>query len=72
MSTGKKLLVRTGFEYEAAEKFWLRGGFSTGNSSFSFGLGYKIKPALIDISFSSHEKLGITSSVSIIFNIKNF
>jgi len=72
ISTSKKLLVRTGFEYEAAEKFWLRGGFSTENSSFSFGLGYKIKPVTIDIGFSSHERLGITSSASIIFNIKNF
>jgi hypothetical protein len=72
MSTSKKLLVRTGFEYEAAEKLWLRGGFSTENSSFSFGLGYKIKPVTIDIGFSSHERLGITSSISLIFNIKNF
>lgn len=71
MTTGQKLDVRTGFEYEAAKRFWLRGGFSSANSSFSFGFGYKSTPAMIDISFSTHEKLGITSSISIIFNIKS-
>ena len=29
MSTGSKLIFRTGFEYEAAKKLWLRGGFSS-------------------------------------------
>jgi hypothetical protein len=69
MITGNKLVVRTGFEYEAVKRFWLRGGFSTSCSSFSFGLGYQSKPALIDVSFSTHERLGITSSISIIFII---
>ena len=40
MSSGSKLIVRTGFEYEAAKKLWLRGGFCTDNNSFSFGLGF--------------------------------
>jgi hypothetical protein len=57
--------LRTGFEYEAARGFWLRGGFRTFNPSFSFGLGYKIGSAIIDIAFATHEKLGITSSISI-------
>jgi hypothetical protein len=69
MSSGSKLIIRTGFEYEAAKKFWLRGGFSTNNSSFSFGLGYLTKIVQIDIGFLTHEKLGITSSVSLIFKI---
>lgn len=71
MITGDKLVVMTGFEYEAVKRLWFRGGFSTANSSFSFGLGYQTQPALIDIAFSTHERLGITSSISIIFNIKN-
>jgi hypothetical protein len=70
MTTGNRLVVRTGFEYEAVKNFWVRGGFGTANSSFSFGVGVLAKPALIDIAFSTHEKLGITSSISIIFNIK--
>jgi hypothetical protein len=69
ISTGSKLLIRTGFEYEAAKKLWLRGGFSTNNSSFSFGLGYFTKIAQIDLGFTTHEKLGVTSSISIVFKI---
>jgi hypothetical protein len=69
MSSGSKLIIRTGFEYEAAKKFWLRGGFSTDNNSFSFGLGYIVKIAQIDLGFVTHEKLGVTSSVSLIFKI---
>lgn len=71
MSTGQKLVIRTGFEYEAAKKFLIRGGFSTENNSFCFGMGYRDGPAMIDFAFSTHEKLGITSSVSIIFDIKS-
>jgi hypothetical protein len=47
----------------------LRGGFSTDNNSFSFGLGYLIKVVQLDIGFITHEKLGVTSSVSFIFKI---
>jgi hypothetical protein len=70
MSTGENIIIRTGFEYEAAKKFWIRGGFSTENSSFSFGLGYLLKSMKIDLSFSTHDRLGVTSSVSIIFKIR--
>jgi hypothetical protein len=70
MSTGKNLIIRSGFEYEAAKKFLVRGGFSTENSSFCFGFGYRTGPAMIDFGFATHEQLGITSSVSIIFSIQ--
>jgi hypothetical protein len=69
ITTGSKLIFRTGVEYEAAKKLWLRSGFSTENNSFSFGLGYLAKIVIIDIGFISHEKLGLTSSISLIFNI---
>jgi hypothetical protein len=69
MTTGNRLVVRTGFEYEAVKNFWVRGGFGTANSSFSFGIGVLAKPALIDLAFSTHETLGITSSISIIIKI---
>jgi len=69
MSTESKLLLRTGFEYEAAKNLWLRGGFGTNNNSFSFGLGYLTRIAKLDLGFVTHEKLGVTSSVSIIFKI---
>lgn len=70
MSTGHNLVLRSGFEYEAAKKLLLRGGFSTENSSFCFGFGYRTGAAIIDFGFATHEQLGITSSVSIIFKIK--
>ena len=69
MSSGSDLIFRTGFEYEAAKKLWLRGGFCTNNNSFSFGLGLLIKIVQMDISFVTHEKLGVTSSISLIFKI---
>lgn len=70
MSTGEKLIVRTGFEYKAFEKIMLRGGFSTENTSFSFGLGYRLRALQIDLSFGTHERLGITSNASFIFIMK--
>ena len=69
MSSVRKLIIRTGFEYEAAKKLWLRGGFSTNNSSFSFGLGYLTKIVQLDLGFQTHNKLGVTSSASLIFKI---
>jgi len=69
MYSGSKLIIKTGFEYEAAKKLWLRGGYSTDNNSFSFGLGWLIKMVQMDIGFITHEKLGVTSSVSLIFKI---
>jgi hypothetical protein len=70
MSTGEKLIVRTGFEYEVFKKLFLRGGFSSENTSFTFGMGYILKSIKIDLSFVTHERLGITSSASLIFKIK--
>ena len=71
MSTGHKLVIRTGFEYAAAGKLMMRGGFSTENNSFCFGAGYRAGPSFIDFAFTTHERLGITSSVSIIFILQN-
>lgn len=67
MSTAGKLLVRTGFEYEAYKRFWLRGGFCTDHTAFSLGIGYKIDFVRFDLAFVTHESLGVTSSASILF-----
>lgn len=69
MSTGSNPVIRTGFEYGASDRIWIRGGFMTENSSFSFGIGYRLKAMKLDIGFLTHEKLGITSSVSMIFSL---
>jgi hypothetical protein len=70
MSSGRNLILRTGFEYEAVKKLFLRGGFSSENTSFTFGLGYLLKSLKLDLGFATHEKLGITSSVSIVLQIR--
>jgi hypothetical protein len=69
IASGDNLILRTGFEYEAAKKVRLRGGFCTKNTAFSFGLGYLFNPIQIDLAFVTHDKLGVTSSASLIFNI---
>ena len=69
MSSESRMLLRMGFEYEAVKNFWLRSGFCTENNSFLFGTGYLAKFVQLDLAFSTHQKLGITSSVSLIFQI---
>jgi len=69
MASGDNLIFRTGFDYEAAKKVRLRGGFCTKNTSFSFGLGYLFNQMQIDLAFVTHDKLGVTSSASLIFNL---
>ena len=69
MSTGGSMIVRMGFEYETMKKLWIRGGFSTDNTAFSFGLGYLMNFVRMDLGFVTHEKLGVTSSASLIFEI---
>jgi hypothetical protein len=68
--SGNKLTFRTGFEYETSKKFWIRGGYYSENNSFCFGLGYLTKIVQMDIGFLTHEKLGVTTTVSMVFKIK--
>jgi hypothetical protein len=67
LSTGQKLIIRTGFDYEAAGNFAIRGGFSTENNSFSLGFSYRTGPVKLETGFSTHDKLGVTSDLSLIF-----
>ncbi len=70
MSTGGNLNLKTGFEYEPSKFIKLRGGFCSENNSFSFGVGYEMKFVQLDIGFATHDRLGVTSSASLIFQIK--
>lgn len=70
MSTGGNLILKTGFQYEPAKYVKVRGGFSSESNSFSFGIGYLMKFAQLDLGFSTHDRLGVTSSASIIFKLK--
>lgn len=69
VSYKKALVARTGFEYEAIKNFFIRGGFSTENSSFSLGLGYDLNFVQLDLAFATHDRLGITSNASLIFKL---
>ncbi|HVN59041.1 MAG TPA: hypothetical protein VMT63_12130 [Bacteroidales bacterium] len=71
LTTGGSFDFRTGMEYELSKSFRLRGGFMTRHSSFCLGFGYKARPATIDFSISTHDRLGITSSVSLTFRLGN-
>ncbi|MBP8960180.1 MAG: hypothetical protein KBG40_07110 [Bacteroidales bacterium] len=69
MITGRKLNLKAGFEYEAAKKLIIRGGYSTSEPSFSFGFGCKVNHGMLDMAFATHPKLGIISTISVAFNI---
>lgn len=69
MSTGKDLALMTGFEYNPGKNFRVRGGYKSENNSFSFGIGYMLREVSIDFAFSTHDRLGISSSVSLIYTI---
>lgn len=71
MCTESKLALRTGFEYGLKNNLFVRGGFSSRNSSFSFGLGCNFDRLDLDIGFAGHERLGVTTTFSLVFLIKN-
>jgi hypothetical protein len=70
IGTSGIMIIRTGFEFMPNKRLSLRGAFSTDNSSFSFGLGYQTDPVNIDLACSTHEILGLTSSISLIYHIR--
>jgi hypothetical protein len=61
--------LRGGMEYEVLKNLWLRTGYRTSGSSFCFGTGYRFGFATADVAFTTHDRLGITTSVSFIFNL---
>jgi hypothetical protein len=64
--TGNNIVFRSGFEYEPLNNLVMRGGFISNTGSLSFGLGYKTNLITTDIAFVTHERLGVTSSISIV------
>ncbi len=60
-----------GIQYEVVQSFFVRGGFNTQPTFFSFGFGYKMKKLLtIDIASNYHLDLGFNTSVSISFEFR--
>lgn len=61
--------LRGGLEYEALKGFYLRAGVQTNPGLLSFGLGYEIRFARIDVAAQLHEILGNTIQVGMVFSI---
>ncbi|MDA3942363.1 MAG: hypothetical protein PF694_02350 [Bacteroidetes bacterium] len=60
--------IRGGLEYFVLQKFYVRAGLVTNPNMLSFGAGYDIGPASIDIAAGVHQVLGSTIQASLIFN----
>lgn len=59
--------IKAGIEVYLSTNFTARAGVSTRPSSFSLGLGYKMKRVHIDIAGTRHEYLGMTPSASLTY-----
>lgn len=70
MSTAGGPDIRTGIEYDPVHGPSLRCGFSSCGNSFCFGIGYHVRTILIDLGFSTHERLGTSTAASIVFSFK--
>ena len=61
--------LRGGLEYEALKHFYLRAGLQTNPGMLTFGLGYELRFAKIDVAAQLHEVLGPSIQIGMIFNI---
>lgn len=61
--------LRGGLEYEAFKNFFIRAGVQTNPGILSFGLGYGIRFAQINVAAQLHNELGASIQVSMIFSI---
>ena len=61
--------LRGGLEYEALKNFYLRAGVQTNPGLLTFGLGYEISFARIDVAAQLHQMLGASLQVGMIFSI---
>lgn len=67
MCSSERPVLKTGFTYELTDNLCLQGGFNTRNCSFSFGTGLTIKNIYLNMSISTHEKLGLSHFLSLVF-----
>jgi hypothetical protein len=65
-----KAIYKVGMEYVFIKKLFLRAGVTSNPNQMSFGIGYVYKNIKVDISFSSHQILGITPHVGVIYEFK--
>ena len=65
----KGVSLRGGLEYEAFKHFFIRAGVQTNPGLITFGLGYALSFARIDVAGQLHETLGPSIQVGLIFSI---
>ena len=63
--------LRGGLEYEAFKNFFIRAGVQTNPGILSFGVGYGIRFAQINVAAQLHNELGASIQVGMIFSIGN-
>ena len=63
------ITLRGGLDYMALKNFYLRAGVQTNPGMLTFGLGYSIRFARIDVAAQLHEILGPSLQIGMIFSI---
>ena len=61
--------LRGGLEYEAVKNLYIRAGVQTNPGILSFGLGYAISFAQINVAAQLHNELGASAQIGMIFSI---
>ena len=61
--------LRGGLEYEAIKNLYIRAGVQTNPGILSFGLGYAIRFAQINVAAQLHNELGASVQIGMIFSI---
>ena len=61
--------LRGGLEYEVIRNFYIRAGVQTNPGILSFGLGYAIRFAQINVAAQLHNELGASIQIGMIFSI---
>ena len=62
--------VRAGVEYRPDEKFAFRMGTGTHQEVFSFGMGYRWRNLMLDVSSTVHQQLGLSPQFSVIYSFQ--
>ena len=61
--------LRGGLEYEAVKNLYIRAGVQSNPGILSFGLGYGIRFAQINVAAQLHNELGASMQIGMIFSI---
>ena len=61
--------LRVGLEYEAIKNLYIRAGVQTNPGILSFGLGYAISFAQINVAAQLHNELGASVQIGTVFSI---